>query len=105
MSERGRQVVGWARLLASLRNSQRIKVGRDSKGAVVTSVETSWKKNQQMTLGKLLGAACKCVAMHVHCSYDASIEQPHAYSIKDKATTKHSKSSSWLKVLRLWPWR
>ena len=46
MSERGRQVVGWARLLASLHNRQPLRVGRDFEGAVVTSVERAWQGAQ-----------------------------------------------------------
>ena len=52
--ERGRQVVGWARLLASLRNRQPLRVGRDSKGAVVTSVERVWMGAQSSVNGLFL---------------------------------------------------
>ena len=44
--ERGKQVIGWARLLVGLRNRQPLRVGRDSKGAVVTSVEQAWHRAQ-----------------------------------------------------------
>lgn len=44
--ERGRQVVGWTRLIAGLRNRQTVRVGRDARGAIVTSVERVWMGSQ-----------------------------------------------------------
>ena len=52
--ERGKQVVGWARLIASLRNCQPLMVGRDLDGAVVVSVERVWMGAQSSVNGPSL---------------------------------------------------